>query len=154
MLATLVQSGILAVEGRVFSRLDACPHCGGDVSGYDTKVRRFAVLIGNGQKRPVHVAVRRFRCTDCGQVMPAQAPFYPGTRLGSPIVDLCVVLSRIMTPGQVSRVAASLSLSIDRGTIRSYSSLAFPEIPVENLFGLPVPRSLLTLSLMAAAPHP
>jgi len=148
MLEALVQSGVLAVEGHVFSRRDSCPYCGGKVSGYDTKERRFAVVLEDGRKRPVNVRVRRFLCTECGQVSPAQAPFYPETRLGSPIVDLCVVLSRSMTPGRVSRVAECLSLAIDPGTIRAYSRREFPDIPSDTLFGIPVPRSLIALSLM------
>jgi len=74
MLEALVQSGVLAVEGHVFSRRDSCPYCGGKVSGYDTKERRFAVVLEDGRKRPVNVRVRRFLCTECGQVSPAQAP--------------------------------------------------------------------------------
>ncbi|MCQ8894568.1 MAG: hypothetical protein NQU46_08080 [Methanolinea sp.] len=151
MLSALVQSGVLAVDGHVFSRLDACPACGGRVSGYDTKERRFAVILDSGDKRPVNVWVRRYMCRDCGQVSPAEAPFYPETRLGSPIVDLCVVLSRSMTPGRAARVAEYLSLAIDRGTIRAYSRRCFPEIPVDTLFGFPIPRSLLSLSLMATS---
>lgn len=151
MLAALVTEGILSVGGRVFSDLESCPHCGGEVSGYDTKERRFAVVIEGDARRTVNVRVKRYSCTACGRVSPARAPFYPGTRHGSPVVDLCVALSRVMTPGRAARVAACLGISVDKNTVRSYARGAFPAIPVEPLFGIPLPRSLLSLSLTAAS---
>ena len=44
MLPALVQTGFLAVEGRAFAECAACPVCGGPVSGYDSKERKFATI--------------------------------------------------------------------------------------------------------------
>lgn len=148
MLTALVQSGILGIEGKEFARLDRCPFCGGIVTGYDMKERRFAILQEEEGTRPVSVRVRRFSCRECGRISPARAPFYPDTRLGSPVVDLCVVLSREMPATRVARVMGDLSLVVDRGTVRNYSHRDFGEIPVTEFYGISIPRSLMTLSLM------
>lgn len=148
MLTALVQSGILGIEGKEFDRLDQCPSCGGRVTGYDKKERRFAVMKEEGSTRPINVMVRRFSCRECGRISPAVAPFYPATRLGSPIVDLCVVLSSQMPDSRVPVVMADLSLVVDRGTVRNYARRDFGPIPVTGLFGLPLPQSLVDLSLM------
>jgi len=148
MLTALVQAGILGIEGKEFTGLDRCPSCGGDVSAYDSKERRFAVLRDDSGPRTINVRVKRFSCRECGRISPANAPFYPDTRMGSPVVDLCVVLSRGMPASRVARVMEDLSLVVDRGTVRNYASRDFGEIPVTSFYGISIPRSLMTLSLM------
>jgi len=37
---------------------------------------------------------------------------------------------------------------VDRGTVRNYASRDFGEIPVTSFYGISIPRSLMTLSLM------
>ncbi|NYT07498.1 MAG: hypothetical protein GKC05_04495, partial [Methanomicrobiales archaeon] len=71
MLQTLVQAGFSAVEGKEFTMLDACPHCGGEITGYDRKRRKFVTLIEDGSGRDIHVSVRRFQCLGCGAVVAA-----------------------------------------------------------------------------------
>ncbi len=149
MLQTLVQTGFSAVEGREFSTLDSCPHCGGEITGYDRKRRKFVTLIEDGSERDIHVFVRRFQCLRCGAVNPARAPFYPGTRIGSPVVDLCVVLSRSLTPGRTAAFLRTLGISIDRGTVRNLKEREFGEIQTTEMFGIVLPRSVVSLSLVA-----
>lgn len=149
MLQTLVQAGFAAVEGKEFSTLDACPHCGGEVSGYDRKMRKFVTLLEGGSERDIHVTVRRFRCTRCGAVVPARAPFYPGTRIGSPVVDLCIVLSRSRTPGKTAAFLRELGIAVDRATVRNLNERDFGEIPTTEMFGTVLPQSAVSLSLVA-----
>ncbi len=148
MLTALVQAGLLGIEDKEFANLDCCPSCGGSVTGYDSKERRFAVLRDDSGTRPINVRVRRFSCRECGRISPANAPFYPETRLGSPVVDLCVVLSQGMPASRVARVMEDLSLVVDRGTVRNYAFRDFGEIPVTLFYGISIPRSLITLSLL------
>ena len=149
MLPALVQTGFLSVEGRTFAECAACPVCGGPVSGYDSKERKFATIREGDAAHEIIVTVRRFRCRLCGRVSPARAPFYPGTRLGSPVVDLCVVLSQTMTPGKAATFMESLGIVVDRGTVRNLSSRDIGMIPTTELFGFELPRSVLSLSMVA-----
>jgi hypothetical protein len=148
MLQALVQSGFLAVEGMEFSVLESCPVCGGEVVGYDRKERNFATLLEEGKEKEIKVFVRRFRCRACGAISPAEAPFYPDTRTGSPVVDLCVVLSRTRTPGKVVALLKALGIVADRGTVRNLAARDFPDIPVTEMFGLVLPRSVISLSMI------
>ncbi len=149
MLQALVQAGMSAVDGREFSSLEYCPHCGGEVSGYDRKVRKFATLVEDGSERDIHVTVRRYRCGRCGAVVPARAPFYPGTRLGSPVIDLCIVLSSTLTPGRTVEFMRALGIVVDRGTVRNLRARDFGTIPTTEMFGTVLPQSVVSLSLAA-----
>ncbi len=150
MLATLVQTGILAAGGHVFSQPPACcPGCGGPIRGYDSRVRRFAVVSDENGRSVVDVTVRRFRCAGCGSIVQAVAPFYPDTRLGAPIVDLCRTLSLEMPVNRAARVIEALGIIVDRGTVRNYAALDFGPVPTTPIFGLTLPSSLLSLSLLA-----
>jgi hypothetical protein len=149
MLQALVQTAFLSVEGKEFTELQTCPSCGGPVGGYDWKYRKFATVIDEGEPRTIMVRIRRFRCRDCGRVSPAHAPFYPDTRLGSPVVDLCVVLSRTMTPGRTVTVMKSLGVVVDRGTVRDLAWKDLPEIATTEIFGFILPRSVISLSMLA-----
>jgi hypothetical protein len=149
MLQALVQSGFLAVEGKEFSVLEACPVCGGEVSGYDRKERKFVTLLEGGREKDIRVFVRRFRCKACGALSPAEAPFYPDTRFGSPVADLCVVLSRTRTPGQTAALLRALGIVVDRGTVRNLASREFGDIALTEMFGFVLPRSVISLSMIA-----
>lgn len=149
MLTALVQAGFLSVDTRVFSQCAACPACGGPVFGYDSKERKFATIREGDTVHDIMVTVRRFRCRQCGKISPARAPFYPDTRLGSPVVDLCVVLSRSMTPGRAAAFMESLGILVDRGTVRNLASRDVGEIATTEIFGFTLPRSLLSLSMVA-----
>jgi len=149
MLQALVQTGFSAVDGREFSVLDACPGCGGEVTGYDRKRRKFATVLDEGRKKEIMVHVRRFRCRQCGAISPAKAPFYPDTRIGSPLVDLCIILSRSLSPGMTAAALQAFGILVDRGTVRNLMGKNFGEIPTTEMFGFLLPRSVVSLSLVA-----
>ena len=102
MLTDLVQMTLASCDGVLFDHCGACPGCGVDLSGYDVKKKQFAILITGGDRKVVFVRVKRFRCRQCGQVVLAEQPYYPDTRIGSPVVDLCRTLGETMAYGSVS----------------------------------------------------
>lgn len=153
MLAALVQTGFLAVDGMEFSRLDVCPACGGELSGYDTKERKFGTLATENGNREIRVKVRRYQCRQCGIVSPARSPFYPDTRLGSPVVDLCIVFSQAMPCNRAAKVMREIGIIIDRGTVQNYAERKFGPIATTEMFGLKIPRSLISLSVIGTRPR-
>ena len=150
LLIDIVQSGLFACEGIVFDNRDACPACGGKLSGYDTKKKQFAVMHEGDTMHPIHVLVKRFSCRDCQAVCFADEPFYLDTRIGSPLVDLCRTLGTTMPFNRVAANLLNLGIVIDRGTVRNYIYGSFPEIPTTDLFGIRLPLSIISLSELAA----
>jgi hypothetical protein len=139
-------NAVRSMDGASFTDLPACPYCGGAVKGHDLKKKRFARILDAGRERNVHVFVKRFYCTKCGRLSPANAPFYPDIRLGSPIVDLCVVNIDRFPYHHLSRILRGLHLVVDRGTIRNYAHRSFGAIPALEIYGLKIPLSLLSIS--------
>jgi hypothetical protein len=150
LLIDIVQSSLLACEGIVFDNRDACPACGGKLSGYDTKKKQFAVMLEGDNLHAVHVFVKRFSCRQCHAVCFADEPFYPDTRIGSPLVDLCITLAATMPFNRAAAYLENLGIGIDRGTVRNYARCAFPKIPTTDLFGIRLPLSIVSLSELAA----
>lgn len=150
MLVDLVQTALTACDGTHFDNRNACPSCGGSLSGYDKKKKQFAVLIEGGVRRPVHVFVKRFSCQICKKVCFANEPFYPGTRTGSPVVDLCVTLCRTMPFTRTAVYLEEMGIFVDRMTVRNFSHLAVPEIPMADVFSIHLPMSIISLSTLAA----
>lgn len=146
MMADLIRKGLVAVDGTVYENLDACTYCGGAVRPHDYRSKRFATITEGGAVRTIHVAVKRFRCARCGRLCYADAPFYPGTRHGAPIVELAAVLAERMPPGRTARTLERLGIVLDRATVRSYAALPLPPITTTQLFGVPIPVSFLHLS--------
>jgi hypothetical protein len=97
----------------------------------------------------VYVLVKRFRCHRCGQVCLADQPFYPGTRIGSPVVDLCVTLGETMPYSRVSSSLADLGIIVDRGSVRNHVQKNLRAIPAVDMFGIRVPLSIGSLSTLA-----
>jgi hypothetical protein len=145
-LIDIVQSALLSCEGVVFDSRDACPACGGSLSGYDTKKKQFAVIIEKDTPHPVNVFVKRFTCRACHAICFADEPFYPDTRIGSPVVDLSLTLAERMPFHQSAAFMEHLGIRVDRGTIRNYAQRQFPEIPTTDLFGILLPFSIISLS--------
>ena len=145
-LIDIVQSALLSCEGVVFDSRDACPVCGGNLSGYDTKKKQFAVVIEKDTPHPVNVFVKRFTCRACHTLCFADEPFYPDTRTGSPVVDLSLTLSARMPFHRSAAFMDHLGIRVDRGTIRNYTLRKFPEIPTTDLFGILLPISIISLS--------
>jgi hypothetical protein len=106
-------------------------------------------MLDEGRQKDIMVYVRRFRCRQCGAVSPAKAPFYPGTRFGSPVVDLCIILSRSLPPGRTAAALRAFGILVDRGTVRNIRGKDFGEIPTTEMFGFLLPRSVVSLSLVA-----
>ena len=145
-LIDIIQSALLSCEGVVFDARAACPVCGGNLSGYDTKKKQFAVIIEKDTLHPVNVFVKRFTCKACHAICFADEPFYPDTRIGSPVVDLSLTLAARMPFYRSAAFMEQLGIRVDRGTIRNYAMRKFPEIPTTDLFGILLPLSIISLS--------
>ncbi|MBP2145867.1 hypothetical protein J2129_001321 [Methanofollis sp. W23] len=145
MLADLVATSFSALDGVEFSDLSSCPECGGEVRGHDMKKRRFAVIKTAKGRTEISVWVRRYYCTRCRALCSAPAPFYPDTRVGAPVVDLCRVFAREYSFSRAARVLAAMGIVLDRGSVRNYAALELGSIPSIELWGLHLPGSLLSL---------
>jgi hypothetical protein len=145
-LIDIIQSALLSCEGVVFDSRATCPLCGGNLSGYDTKKKQFAEIIEKDTPHPVNVFVKRFTCRACHAICFADEPFYPDTRIGSPVVDLSLTLAARMPFYRSAAFMEQLGIRVDRGTIRNYAMRKFPEIPTTDLFGILLPLSIISLS--------
>jgi hypothetical protein len=149
LLIDIIQSGLAACDGIVFDSRETCPLCKGKLLGYDKKKKQFAIFNEKGQLHKVHVFVKRFTCRQCHTMCFADEPFYPDTRIGSPLVDLCLTLAAGMPFFRAMVFMKQLGIDIDRGTIRNYARRPFPDIPTTNLFGIMLPFSIISLSELA-----
>ena len=70
--------------------------------------------------------VKRFSCRQCHAVCFADEPFYPETRIGSPLVDLCRTLAAGMPFNRAAVFMAHMGIMIERGTVRNYAHRRFP----------------------------
>jgi hypothetical protein len=147
MVTTVIQTGIANLDGSEYVSAECCPSCGGELAGYDKKRKYFASLQETGGVRDIHVVVKRFRCRSCGRLVSANSPFYPGTRIGAPVVDLCVTLSEEMSWSRAASVIHALGIVIDRGSVRNYVSAGFPPVESTEVFGFRLPVSILSLSM-------
>ena len=146
MLRDLVFSAIISVDGITFTRLGACPYCGGPVKGHDMRRKRFATVRNKKGKQTVNVFVKRYHCEQCGRLCYADSPFYPDTRLGMPIVDLCNALIEKHPYHHATRILAALDIVVDRGTLRNYAQRTFPSPDVIEMYGVPIPISILNMN--------
>ena len=153
LLSDLLQTTLPLCDGVLFDEQKGCLHCGGELSGYDVKKRQFAIVMENGKKRVVYVLVKRFLCHDCRQISPANQPFYPGTRIGSPVVDLCITLSKTMPYSRVSSCLADMGIIVDRWSVRNYVWKNRRTIPSIDMFGFMIPLSIVSLSSLAVGLH-
>ena len=150
MVIDIVQTAILACDGIEFSDLAACPVCGGEVSGYDTRKKQFAVIRENDKERIIHVRVKRFYCKTCKRLCYADEPFYPDTRIGSPLIDLCKTFAATVPFCRTTTYVSLMGIAIDRGSVRNYAKRDFGEITTADMFGMRLPFSILSLSSLAA----
>ncbi len=118
MLSTIVQAGLVAVDGITFGERMACPVCGGPVSGYDTRKKVFALVRENGRERAIRVTVKRFSCRRCDRIVNADEPFYPGTRIGSPVIDLCLTLATTMPVNRTAAWLDAMDVIVNRTSCR------------------------------------
>ena len=161
IVADIVRSGISAVEGVTFTGHSVCPVCGGDLAGYDTKRKQFAHLITKDGLETKYVDIRRFRCRTCRQICYADEPFYPDTRIGSVIIDLCIAFSMTMPVYRVPAYLAAMGIHVDRSSCRlyvrhisgCYVRTNTRYIDENGASGIHLPLSILTLSSLAIT-HP
>jgi hypothetical protein len=150
MACDLVQAALCACDGTEFVAAPKCPACGGFVQGYDTKKKKFAVIREDDRERTLSVIVKRFTCRTCGTLCYANEPFYPDTRIGSPVVDLCTTLAATRAFSRTATVLDAMGIIIDRSSCRKYGTLPLPAIPSVNVFGMQLPFSIITLSTLTS----
>lgn len=149
MVTDLIQTALSACDGIEFSDLAACPSCGGAVQGYDTRKKQFAVIIENERERVIRVRVKRFYCPSCKRYHYADEPFYPDTRMGSPVIDLCKTFSKTIPFSRTATQLFHLGIAIDRGSVRNYARREFGEIQTADIFNMQLPFSIINLSSLA-----
>ena len=150
MLSTVVQTGLVAVDNVRFGELGACPVCQGPVSGYDTKKKVFAIIREEDEERTIRVSVKRFFCRSCDHIINADEPFYPGTRIGSPVIDLCLSLATTMPVNRTATYLDAMGVVVDRTSCRLYVREHARAIPMTDLFGIKIPMSVVSLSALTA----
>jgi hypothetical protein len=158
ILKDIVQSGISACDGVSFSEHATCPACGGTLTGYDTRKKQFAHLSYDDGEKTVSVSVKRFRCSTCHRIGYADEPFYPATRIGSVVIDLCIALSITMPVYRVAATLAAMGIVVHRSSCRLYvqnnssnfvrNNVRFFE--TRNIFGVHLPLSIIELSAIAS----
>jgi len=146
MLRDLVSSAVMSAEGATFTRLDVCPYCGGSVKGHDMRRKRFATVRNKNGKQTVQVFVKRYHCEQCERLCYADSPFYPDTRMGIPVVDLCNALIEHHPYHHAARILEALGIVVDRGTLRNYAQRTFPLPDVIEMYGVPIPLSILNMN--------
>ncbi|MCK9630685.1 MAG: hypothetical protein M0R30_03500 [Methanoregula sp.] len=154
----IVQTAISACDGLTFTDHAACPACGGPLTGYDTKKRQFAHMLGDDGQKTLFVRVRRFQCRTCKKICYADEPFYPDTRIGSIIIDLCIALSLTIPVNRIPAYLAAMGIHVTRSSCRLYvqnnSSYYVRNnvryIETDNIFDIHLPHSIITLSALAA----
>ena len=149
MVTDIIQTALSSMDGMEFSELISCTACGGPVQGHDRKKKKFAVLREQTGERIITVRVKRFYCRQCGNLCYADEPFYPGTRIGSPVIDIFSSLCAMLPPGRAARVIDTMGIVVNRTTWKHYIGRPFPEIPVMVVFGMRLPLSVVRLSDIA-----
>lgn len=138
-------SGVSEVQ---FLHTSGCPECSGPLISHDLKKRRFSTIKTPEGITHINVYVKRFHCRDCGHLCYADAPFYENSRFGSPIIDLCLVLSRTYSYSYTSHILDQVGIIIDRGTVRKIAQKYDHQVKVVDLYGIQLPASILALSAL------
>jgi hypothetical protein len=101
------------------------------------------------RKRVISVYVKRLLCQRCTRTFLCDSPFYPDTRTGSPVIDLCVTFAARMPYYRVSSILEEAGIIVDRGSIRSYA-LQSRNVKAEYMFGVMLPVSVIQLASLSA----
>ena len=149
ILINIIHTALRACEGVRFHPDSTCGTCGSALSGYDERKRRFAILLEDDLPCPVHVIIQRSYCRNCRRIVLPREPYYPGTRVGSPVVDLCRSLSEAMPYSRVSAHLHRMGVLVDRWSIRHYAMTPLPEVSSVDVFGMQIPVSIISLSSLA-----
>jgi hypothetical protein len=150
MACDLIQDALCSLDGVEFTDGRRCPACGGPVQVHDIKTKKFATVRDHGEARDIHVKIKRFTCRVCECLCNADEPFYPETRIGSPVIDLCTTISRSVPFNRTAKVLEVIGVMVDRGSIRNFSLRPFPEVRTVDVFGMQMPFSVLSLSSLSA----
>jgi hypothetical protein len=153
MLTGIVQTAIQLCDGTEYFARGTCRSCGGTLSGYDTRTKRFATLSDEEGEHPVEVILHRAYCRTCGKIITPEEPFYPGTRAGSPVVDLCLALGGTMPGGRVATRLGQMGVKVSRWSVMEYRKGIFPVVPTVAAFGMMIPISIISLSSLATTLH-
>jgi hypothetical protein len=153
MLGGIVQAALKVCDGTEYFTRGSCSACGGTLSGYDTRAKRFALLRDEDGDHPVEVILHRAYCLSCGKIVHPEEPFYPGTRAGSPVIDLCRVFSETMPYGRVAARLGQLGIAVDRWSVRAYCRTPHIPPPAIAAFGLRLPVSVISLSSLTGSVH-
>ena len=145
LLITTVMVGISSLEGTLFATAKPCPLCGGKPKPYDTKKKLYVILKTPTGRKKIMVNIRRFKCKKCGNLIYAEEPFYPDTRLGSAIVDMAISLARLHSYSHTAEIMKALGIEIDRGSVRNYALSNLPIPPANFLYGMQLPNSFISL---------
>lgn len=151
LLFNIIHTALVSCDGIRFHAGSTCPLCGCRLSGYDERRKRFALLIDNGEKTDVQVIIRRSYCKNCDKIINPPEPFYPGTRIGAPVVDLCRSLSSTMPYSRASTYLERLGVAVDRWSVRHYAQAPLKQIPTMDIFGMKIPVSIVSLSTFAGS---
>ncbi|PKG31554.1 MAG: hypothetical protein CW742_12800 [Methanoregula sp.] len=150
ILADLIPAALAACDGVLFDTLTRCPHCGGSLSAYDIRMKQFAVVTEGSGTRTIMVRIRRFRCAACRAVVYAPQPFYPDTRAGAPVVDLCIALATLKPYARVSTYLRQIGVIVDRWSVRNYARRGYPAPFTVDVSGIPIPLSFILLATRSA----
>jgi hypothetical protein len=157
MFGELIITALCGVSNMIFLDPPPCPICHNasrkTLVDHDTLKRRFATVIIGGEKIRLTVSVKRYICKQCGHVVSARSPFYPNTRLGSPVVDLAISLASRYSFYQTSQIMEMLNISISRSAIRTLAQNREWNITTVPLSGLLLPASLLSLGTLMNTSH-
>ncbi|MDD5142717.1 hypothetical protein [Methanoregula sp.] len=151
LLVNIIHTALVACDGIRFHAGNTCPRCGSRLSGYDERRKRFALLVDDEEKTDVRVILRRSYCKNCDTIINPPEPFYPGTRIGAPVVDLCRTLSSEMPYSRVSTYLERMGVAVDRWSVRHYARAPLREIPFMDIFGMKIPVSIVSLSTLAGS---
>ena len=149
MVSELILAALRICDETVFDLYCPCPFCGSEVSGYDLRKRRFARIRDGERDRVINVQVKRYLCQRCSRTFMCDAPFYPDTRIGSPVIDLCVTFATCMPYYRVSSILKDLGVIVDRGSVRFYA-LQGRTVKSEDMFGVRLPVSVILLASLTA----
>lgn len=146
MIADIIKSGMANIDGFLFDATKDCPFCGGYLKGHDIKRKKFVTILENNCRKNIYLNVKRHRCTDCKKLVYSDSPFYDNIRMGSPIVDFCLINLKIHPANHVSKILEKLNILVSPATIRSISVLDHGDIPSFDFHRILFPLSLLNIS--------
>lgn len=154
VIADLIYQAVSGVAGVQFTGSALCPICQGLLISHDMKKRRFSTVFQDDKLQHIYVYIKRFHCRECDRLCYSPSPFYDKSRFGSPIVDLCLTLSRNHTYSYAALLMNRVGIVIDRGTVRKTVITYNHEVASTDFLGLLIPQSVLALSTLVTTADP